>query len=94
MVFKEEFHSKIKSDLKQLDKSVVSNIKNIHLDKIIKNPYECEKLKGNLSQIYSYHFRENRVDYRIAYEIKDDVILFYYMIAKRENFYKSLEKRV
>lgn len=94
MQFKEEFHPKIKSDLKQLDKSVVVKIKDTHLNKILTDPYNCEKLQGSLSDIYSYHFRENKVDYRIAYEICDDTVIFYYMIGKRENFYKNLEKRV
>ena len=94
MIYKEEFHPKIKSDLKKIDKSVVQNIRNKHLNNILNNPLANEKLKGKLSDLYSYHFKENRVEYRIAYEvIENDKIVFYYMIAKRENFYKSIQLR-
>ena len=94
MTFKESFHPKIKSDLKKIDKNVVSKIKTVHLDAIMQNPYASSMLKGKLSNVYSYHFKENRVEYRIAYEIQDKVLIFYYMVSKRENFYKNLEKRV
>ena len=92
-IFNEEFHPKIKSDLKKIDRGVVKKIKSLHLDNILSNPYKYEMLKGNLSNLYSYHFKENLVEYRIAYEIRDDVIIFYYMIASRENFYKKVENR-
>lgn len=86
ILYKEEFHPKVKSDLKKIDKSVVQHIKNKHLDIILDNP---------LSHLYSYHFRENRVEYRIAYEVVDkDKIIFYYMVAKRENFYKNIQSRI
>lgn len=93
MEFREEFHPKIKSDLKKIDKYVIKKIKNIHLNNILKNPYKFDTLKGKLSNLYSYHFKENSVEYRIAYEIKDDIVIFYFMIGKRENFYKKAEIR-
>ncbi|MEA3288610.1 MAG: type II toxin-antitoxin system mRNA interferase toxin, RelE/StbE family [Campylobacterota bacterium] len=93
--YREEFHPKIKSDLKKIDKNVVKKVKETHLDNILTNPHSAETLKGKLSNIYSYHFRENKVDYRIAYEVlEDDTIIFYYMVAKRENFYKTIESRI
>jgi len=92
-IFKEEFHPKIKFDLKKIDKSAVTKIKNIHLNNILEDPYKYDLLKGNFHNLYSYHFKENSVDYRIAYEIKDSRIIFYYMIAKRENFYKNIQLR-
>ena len=43
----------------------------------------------------SYHFQKNSTQYRIAYEVlKDDEIVFHYMVATRENFYKKLENRI
>ena len=93
-MFVKKFHPKIKSDLKKLDKQVVRDIKDIHLNKIATNPYEFPKLKGNLSNFQSYHFRKNRVDYRIIYEVIDNQIILYMMIAKRENLYNNLLKRV
>jgi len=54
-----------------------------------------DKLKGKLSHLYSYHFQKNSTQYRIAYEIlEDDKIIFHYMVATRENFYKKLSNRV
>ena len=94
MVYREEYHPKIKSDLKNIDKQVVKKIRDTHLNKILASPYGNPTLKGNLSNIYSYHFRENKVDYRIAYSIEKECIIFYYMVAKRENFYEKIKNRV
>ncbi|WP_294877822.1 type II toxin-antitoxin system mRNA interferase toxin, RelE/StbE family [Sulfurimonas sp. RIFOXYB12_FULL_35_9] len=94
MIFKEEFHPKIKSDLKQIDKGVVEKIKILHLNNILQDPCRYEPLKGSLSNLYSYHFRENKVEYRIAYEVKEETVIFYYMIGKRENLYKNIETRI
>ena len=95
MVFDERFHPKFKSDLKKIDKSVVKDIKNKHLDIISSNPIKYDRLKGKLSHLYSYHFKKNSTEYRIAYEVlENDSIVFYYMTAKRENFYKKLENRL
>jgi len=92
--FKEAFHPKIKSDLKKIDKNAVIKIKNIHLNNILNNPYKYNNLKGKLTNLYSYHFKENSVDYRIAYDIEDNIVIFYYMIGKRENFYKNIQTRL
>ena len=95
MAYSESFHPKFKSDLKKIDKSVAKEIKEKHLDLILKNPMETENLKGNLSHLHSYHFQKNGTQYRIAYEVlEDDEIVFHYMVATRENFYKKLENRI
>ncbi|SFV65696.1 hypothetical protein MNB_SV-13-1766 [hydrothermal vent metagenome] len=95
MVFAEAFHPKFKSDLKKIDKSVAKEIKEKHLSIILDNPLLHELLKGKLSPLYSYHFQKNGTQYRIAYEIREnDKIIFHYMIATRENFYKKLENRI
>jgi len=95
MVFAELFHPKFKSDLKKIDKSVAKEIKEKHLDIIVQNPMVFERLKGKLSHLYSYHFQKNTIQYRIAYEVlEEDKIIFHYMVATRENFYKKLENRV
>ena len=95
MAFVDAFHPKFKSDLKKIDKSVAKEIKEKHLDIILNNPMENELLKGKLSHIRSYHFQKNSVQYRIAYEVlEDEEVLFHYMVATRENFYKKLENRV
>ena len=95
MEYSESFHPKFKSDLKKIDKSVAKEIKDKHLDIILENPTEVEFLKGKLSHLHSYHFQKNGTQYRIAYEILEDAkIVFHYMVASRENFYKKLENRV
>ena len=95
MIYNESFHPKFKSDLKKIDKSAVKEIKDLHLDIILKNPYNANKLKGKLSHLRSYHFQKLKTQYRIVYQIlEDDKILFYYMVATRENFYKKLDSRI
>ena len=95
MIFAESFHPRFKSDLKKIDKSVAKEIKEKHLDIILQDPMVHDKLKGKLSHIHSYHFQKNSTQYRIAYEvIEDDKVVFHYMVATRENFYKKLGNRV
>ncbi|CAA6827476.1 MAG: Unknown protein [uncultured Sulfurovum sp.] len=95
MIFAESFHPKFKSDLKKIDKSVAKEIKDKHLDIILQDPTIYDRLKGKLSHLHSYHFQKNSTQYRIAYEVlEDDKIVFHYMVATRENFYKKLENRV
>jgi len=95
MDYAEEFHPKFRTDLKKLDKNIIKDIRDLHLNNILKDPYFNPQLKGKLSHIRSYHFSKNGTAYRIAYEIKEEnKIIFHYMVAKRENFYKKLDKRV
>ena len=95
MGYSERFHPKFKSDLRKIDRSVAKEIKDKYLDIILENPVESERLKGKLSHLYSYHFQKNGTQYRIAYEIvEEDEVIFHYMVATRENFYKKLEGRV
>jgi len=94
MAFADAFHPKFKSDLKKIDKSVAKEIQEKHLDIILSDPMGNDPLKGKLSHIRSYHFTKNSTQYRIAYEVLEDKeIVFHYMIATRENFYKKLENR-
>ena len=58
MGYSESFHPKFKSDLKKIDKSVVKEIKEKHLDVILEDPRKSETLKGKLSHLYSYHFQK------------------------------------
>jgi addiction module RelE/StbE family toxin len=95
MEYSERFHPKFKSDLKKIDKSVAKEIKEQHLDIILENPLKADKLKGKLSHLYSYHFQKNGTQYRIAYEVlEEEMIVFHYMVASRENFYRKLGNRV
>jgi addiction module RelE/StbE family toxin len=95
MAFADAFHPKFKSDLKKIDKSIAKEIREKHLDIILNAPLEGELLKGKLSHIRSYHFKNKSTQYRIAYEVLEDKnIIFHYMVASRENFYKKLENRI
>jgi mRNA-degrading endonuclease RelE of RelBE toxin-antitoxin system len=39
MIYKEKFHPKIKSDLKNIDKQVLRKIKEVHFNNILENHY-------------------------------------------------------
>ena len=95
MSYKDAYHPRVKADLKKLDKPVVKEIHNIHLDNLLGNPFAGESLYGDLEGIFTYHFRKNKVDYRIAYTVDDEKkVVYIIMIAKRENFYEILKRRL
>jgi len=88
MSYKDAYHPKVRADFKKMDKSVVRDIHNVHLDSILDMPHAGDELYGDLQGVFSYHFRMNKVDYRIAYTVDDEKkIVYILMIAKRENFY-------
>ena len=94
-MFKDEYHPKIKKDLKLIDKSVINEIKKEHIDKIFIAPYKCNELKGELSGIRAYHFKKNKTEYRICFFINEEInTLYFLMIGKRENFYELLKQRL
>lgn len=94
MSYKDEYHPKIKNDLKGLDKTIVKEIHTAHIDKILREPHAGDTLQRPLDGIFSYHFKENRVEYRIAYTIDDETkVVFFLMIGKRENFYDIFKRR-
>ncbi len=73
-------------DLKKLDKPAQTRIL-IALDKIAENPFIGDLLKGDLSSIYSYHLKVSGVEYRIAYQVREQEIVVVVMhIGTRENF--------
>ena len=95
MAFADAFHPKFKSDLKKIDKSVAKEIQEKHLDIILNNPMSNEPLKGKTLTYSFLSFSKNSTQYRIAYEVlENEEILFHYMVATRENFYKKLENRI
>jgi addiction module RelE/StbE family toxin len=94
-MFKDKYHPQVKKDLKKLDRSVCAEIQDIHIQQILKSPFAFDSLFGDLSGIYSYHFRKNRVEYRISYMIDDtSKTVFVLMIGTRENFYNILRRRL
>lgn len=95
MSFKDEYHPKVKKDLKRLERILVEHFFDHHLKSILRNPYGNEKLHGNLEGVYSYHFKKEKVEYRIGYFINEDKkIIYIVMVGKRENFYEILRRRI
>jgi mRNA interferase RelE/StbE len=96
MSYKDAYHPKTKADLKKLDKPVVRELFDTHINTILGHPYHSgEALHGSLEGISTYHFRMNRVEYRIAFAIKEESKTVYIlMIGKRENFYDILRRRL
>lgn len=85
-----------KKDLKRLPAQVQDEIRHIHSHKIKDAPYQNGiKLTGGLKQYWKYVFRYKGASYRIAYEIKREVLLIVIiLIGARENFYKQLKRRI
>jgi len=95
MPYKDEYHPGVKKELKQLDPQVTREVFDTHIEKIVHTPAIGEPLHGEMEGILSYHFRKNKVDYRIAYTIDEAQKRVYVLrIAKRENFYEVLKKRL
>ncbi len=95
MSYRDEYHPKIKADLKKLDKPVVREVFD-HIDKILAGPHSAgEALHGSLAGISTYHFTRNRVEYRIAFAVKEELgTVYVLMVGKRENFYEILRRRL
>lgn len=79
--------------LKKYDKPIRTRIINA-LDQIAENPFIGEMLKGNLSILYSYHLKVAGVEYRIAYQVKEqELVIVIIQLGTREKFYEELKKR-
>ncbi len=75
--------------VKKSDKLLKEKIKEEVL-KILKNPKIGEQLTGKFKNLHSHHFRLLRTQYRIAYMVKNNLIIV--AIGTRENFYRDLIK--
>ena len=67
-----------------------------HIEKILDDPHQAgEPLSGSLEGVSSYHFRKNKVEYRIAFAVNEKAkIVYIIMVGKRENFYEILKRRL
>lgn len=74
--------------IKKADKHLKGKIKEEVL-RIADNPKIGKNLSGKLKALRSHRFTFTKTQYRIAYEIKDDLIII--SIASRENFYRDLK---
>lgn len=82
-------------DVKRLDHPVQEALRKTYFPRIKQNPRRAGTLHGSLKGMWSYHFRFDRIQYRIAYEIleeKQAVLLV--MIGKRSDFYEALLRRL
>ncbi len=70
--FTDEYHPRVKRDLRKIDKSVESEVKDIHIPRILHDPYVADDLSGNLAGISSYHFKKGKVQYRISYIVDEE----------------------
>lgn len=94
-MYKDEYHPGFKKDLKKLDKPVIAHIRDTLIDRILEQPDKADILSGNLYGIYSYHFKLNKVEYRICYMIEEsEKTVYFLMTGKRENFYNILQNRI
>lgn len=89
------YHPQVKKDLKRIEAQLLNKIRDEYLPVIKENPTRGNALRGYLHGIRSYHFKFQKVQYRIAYVYSEkDQIITVLMIGKRENFYTVLSKRV
>ena len=94
-MYKDEYHPRVKKDLKKIDPPIREKIKNKFIPQILENPDVGLNLVGDLSGVRSYHFAHGKQQYRIAYIVDDnDKIVFIQMVAKRSDFYELLKRRV
>lgn len=85
----------VRKDLKKLSYEVRQMVKQKYLPILEQDPYVGLQLQYEFKGLWSYHFSEKGVDYRIVYEIypeKKLVVLI--LIGKREKFYEQLKRRI
>ncbi len=94
-MYRDQYHPKVKKDLKKLDKRLRQDIKTRHILAILEQPEHGEELVGDLSGLRAYHFNYQKQAYRIAYVMDEtEGMVFVMMIGKRENFYTVLKRRI
>lgn len=94
-MYRDEYHPKVKKDLKQIARQIQKTIKDIHIPAILANPTIGEALVADLAGIRAYHFRAANSEYRIAYVVSEEEMKVHVlMIGKRESFYDILKRRI
>jgi len=79
---------------KKFDSSLQQKVKQEVL-KLAKDPHQYEELRGPLRGIKSYHFKYKKIQYRIAYRIREDQSRIETVLVKsRESFYKVLRRLI
>jgi len=86
-MYEDEYHLRVRKDLKKLDAQIRKKIKEEHILRILSEPGAGKELTGDL-------FGAGRQQYRIAYIVSEETKkVFILMIGKRQNFYTVLERR-
>ncbi len=94
-MYKDEYHPRVKKDLKKLPLKLREEIKAKHILDILSEPEIGEKLTGNFAGVSSYHLYYAKQQYRIAYVFDEDAkTVSVLMIGKRDHFYTLLRRRV
>lgn len=94
-MYRDQYHPQVRKDLKKLDKKLRQDIELIHLPSLLEQPEQGAELTGDLSGIQAYHFISHNQSCRIAYLVDEqEGMVFVLMIAKRENFYTVLKRRM
>ncbi len=77
---------------KKLDRDLRLKIKE-SIERIAQDPERSgEKLVSPLSEVYSHHIKYKGREVRVAYGIEPEMkIIYIYLIAFHENFYKKLK---
>lgn len=84
----------VEKDIKKLDAQVRKKIRDCFFQ-IASDPFVGKKLSGNLSSLWSYHFKHGKVEYRIIYEIfQEEIVVRVVLVGTRENIYKEVVKRI
>ena len=86
------FHPAFKRDIKNLPKQLLAKLNN-SIDEVLVDPFKFDRLKGELSEISKTKIRYSGVDYRLAFYIQNDLVIFL-MFSTRENFYDYLRRRI
>lgn len=73
--------------IRKADEALKQKIKEA-LRSIFREPYKNPKLKPPLSPIRAYHFFHNKIQYRIAYVVENNLVVI--IIGTRENFYRQI----
>ena len=92
MIYNIIYLSSFEKDVKKIDKVLKVKLKE-SIEKIKEYPEIGYLLTGDLQGFRSYHFKNNNVEYRIAYIIDDNNLVFI-KFSKRENFYEELKRRL
>jgi len=90
--YKRFITSSAKRSFKKLPKRIREDIL-VATEALENNPSAGERLTGPLSFIYSFHFKSQNVEYRVAYTIDQErKYIIMHLAGPRENFYEKLRR--